>query len=103
MSCHRSRYLKPFRPYRKMVLPSWSGSFTGISTLKFSAELKKKKKKKEKKKRQADFLKMFHFIFLFFFIFSHATFCKDDCLRESKPLRKAESVKVKILFPFFYV
>ena len=74
MSCHRSRYLKPFRPYRKMVLPSWSGSFTGISTLKFSAELKlkkKKKKKRKKKKGQADFLKMFHFIFLFFFIFSH--------------------------------
>ena len=51
-----------------MVLPSWSGSFTGISTLKFSAELKKEKKKK-KKTRPADFLKMVHFIFVFFFIF----------------------------------
>ena len=56
-----------------MVLPSWSGSFTGISTLKFSAELKKKIKKIKKK---ADFLKMFHFIFLFFFIFPTQRFVK---------------------------
>ena len=54
-----------------MVLPSWSGSFTGISTLKFSAEFKKKKKKKkEKKKKAGGFSQNVSFyisLFLYFF------------------------------------
>ena len=76
MSCHRSRYLKPFRPYRKMVLPSWSGSFTGISTLKFTAELKKKKKKKEKKRAGGFSQNVSFYISLFLYFFPTQRFAK---------------------------